>query len=382
MQIPSQPIIFSADPARKSRVEDAAVAFTWGLFLTEAAAGGNPDPTQLLHWPMTRATSKAMDAGEDFMAKQGWPISKWMLMGASKRGWTTWLAAIVEKERVIGIAPVVFDLLNLEVGFQRMRQALGGNWTWVLTDYVSEGVTSYIGTPAFSLLASYMDPLQYKENLTMPKLVINAAGDEFFNLGEGDDWNWWGQLPGETLRFIVTDAEHSMITGLVRALDSVKAWMWALLTNTPRPSPTWTLSTVDGSIALSVAAQPGTPAVSKVVLQTMDTLQTVRKDFRLITGNTPANPCVHGIPVPVFGSGCLVPMLWSSTTLSLNNSDTILLKQDPPAAGGWRAFMGNLFYPGPEGSNTTYELTTQASVIPLTWPVGPCQGQSCEGAFV
>jgi PhoPQ-activated pathogenicity-related protein len=382
--IPSQPIIFTADPARKARSEDSAVAFTWSLFLQEAAAGGNPDPTQLLHWPMTRAASVCMDAGESFLATKGFTINRWMAMGASKRGWTTWLLGAVEKDRLIGITPVVFDLLDMPTGFNRMQQALGNattpEWSFVMSDYVDQGIPTYIGTPGFALLSSYMDPLNYAVNLSMPKLVVNAAGDEFFNLW--DDHTWWGQLPGESLRFIVTAAEHSMITGLVRVLNTVKAWLWALLTNTPRPTPSWQLNTdTDGSIVLNVAAQPGTPQVSQVKLQTVNTLQPLRKDFRLITGNTPADPCKY-IPVPVFGGGCLVPMLWTPTDIALNSSNTIItLKQDAPATG-WRAFMASLFYPGPAGTNTTYELTTQASVIPNTWPAPPCSGQKCDGGFV
>jgi hypothetical protein len=37
---------------------------------------------------------------------------------------------------------------------------------------------------AINLLANVIDPLVYKENLTMPKLVIDATGDEFFMPGQ------------------------------------------------------------------------------------------------------------------------------------------------------------------------------------------------------
>ena len=32
------------------------------------------------------------------------------------------------------------------------------------------------------VLALQVDPLSYKENLTMPKLVVDATGDEFFQV--------------------------------------------------------------------------------------------------------------------------------------------------------------------------------------------------------
>ena len=52
-------------------------------------------------------------------------------------------------------------------------------------DYWNANITLTYGTnkSAFEALASVIDPLVYKENLTMPKLVIDATGDEFFMPG-------------------------------------------------------------------------------------------------------------------------------------------------------------------------------------------------------
>jgi PhoPQ-activated pathogenicity-related protein len=45
-------------------------------------------------------------------------------------------------------------------------------------------VTLGMNQTAINLLANVIDPLVYKENLTMPKLVIDATGDEFFMPGQ------------------------------------------------------------------------------------------------------------------------------------------------------------------------------------------------------
>jgi PhoPQ-activated pathogenicity-related protein len=73
----------------------------------------------------------------EFIAQMvpGYAIKRWMVMGASKRGWTTWFTGAAAPERVMGIAPVVMDLLNFQQGVQHMWQTLG-NWTFAFTDYL------------------------------------------------------------------------------------------------------------------------------------------------------------------------------------------------------------------------------------------------------
>lgn len=68
---------------------------------------------------------------------------------------------------------------------------------------------SYFGTPYVDTLAAIIDPLNYIANLTMPKLVIDATGDEFFQIQ--DDQYWWGKLPGETLRMMVSAAVGGVV---------------------------------------------------------------------------------------------------------------------------------------------------------------------------
>ena len=51
-------------------------------------------------------------------------IERFVVSGVSKRGWTTWLAAAVD-ERVVGIAPIVFDVLNMEASIRHHFAAYG-----------------------------------------------------------------------------------------------------------------------------------------------------------------------------------------------------------------------------------------------------------------
>lgn len=300
-------------------------------------------------------------------------LKKWMVMGASKRGWTTWFVGVADS-RVIGIAPVVMDLLNFKEGVQGMWRSYGG-WTFAFQDYYDLQVPSYFGTNYTDHLAQIIDPLSYKENLTMPKLVIDATGDEFFQMQ--DDYFWWGQLPGESLRMMVDNAEHSMATGALYLITGVEAWYAALLRNSPRPTFNWTINGVDGAITINTyGRQP-----DQVVLRFATTPDAGRRDFRLVSGNTPANPCKY-INVTIFGQACLRPILWVGETIAPVSANTYKLTQPLPPVGYYRAFLAELYYKGPEGSNTTFQLTTQASIIPNTYPYLPCQGAACMGPLV
>src|SRR5437899_9106319 len=106
--VPNQPIVFKDDPSRKPRSEDDFIAYTWDKFLR---TGDEKWPARL---PMTKAAVRAMDTITAFCASEAGGrvnVDKFFVAGGSKRGWTTWTTAAVDN-RVIGIAPIVIDLLN------------------------------------------------------------------------------------------------------------------------------------------------------------------------------------------------------------------------------------------------------------------------------
>jgi len=231
------------------------------------------------------------------------------------------------------------------------------------------------------VLAAALDPLVFKENLTMSKLVVDATGDEFFQIQ--DDNFWWGQLPGENFRVMVDNAEHSMATGALYLITGAECWFKALLDGTPRPTFNWTMDSTTGAITLQTY---GTQPV-RVVNRMATTLDGYRRDFRLVAGDTPANPCKY-IPVPVFGKACLRPIVWigedEGAISYANGVGTYVLTQDPPQVG-WRAWLGELYY------NSTipgiyFQLTTQVSIRPAPgtplYPFPICKGDECIGDLV
>ena len=88
--VPNQPVVFKDDPGRKTRTEDDFIAYTWNHFID---TGDDRWPARL---PMTKSAVRAMDAVTAFTttaAGGGHAVNRFVVSGASKRGWTTWTTA-------------------------------------------------------------------------------------------------------------------------------------------------------------------------------------------------------------------------------------------------------------------------------------------------
>jgi PhoPQ-activated pathogenicity-related protein len=82
---------------------------------------------------------------------------------------------------VKAIAPISFDVLNIEPQVDRHWAAYGGTYSEALADYTELDVFCEVkGTASGRKLREIIDPYEYRDRLTMPKLIINSAGDEFF----------------------------------------------------------------------------------------------------------------------------------------------------------------------------------------------------------
>ena len=109
---------------------------------------------------MTRAVVKAMDVIQEITKSSNIPTNKFFISGASKRGWTTWTTAAVDN-RVMGIAPLVIDMLNLEPSFQHHYRAYG-DWSPAIKNYIDYGIMEWMGTDAFDRLLKLVEPYQFK----------------------------------------------------------------------------------------------------------------------------------------------------------------------------------------------------------------------------
>ncbi len=199
--VPNQPLVFNGDGQK--RTEDSLIAYTWDKFLR---TGEEKWPARL---PMTKSAVRAMDTITDFCAKEEGgkvAVDKFVVCGGSKRGWTTWTTAIVD-DRVIGIAPMVIDMLNIVPSFKHHWQAYGF-WAPAVGDYTAQKIMDWSGSPQYAALMKIEEPFEYRSRLTMPKYVVNATGDQFFL---PDSWQfYWDELPGPKYLRYVPNAEHSL----------------------------------------------------------------------------------------------------------------------------------------------------------------------------
>jgi len=105
-QVPNQPIVFAQDPTKKERSEDAAVAFTWLEFMFH-----KDRDDFVLFFPMVKSVHSALTAIQQYTQQtHEIDLQKFVVAGASKRGWTTWLEGATD-DRVIAIVPIVMDML-------------------------------------------------------------------------------------------------------------------------------------------------------------------------------------------------------------------------------------------------------------------------------
>lgn len=322
--VPNQSLVFHRDG--KERTEDDLIAYTWDQFLR---TGDSRWPARL---PMTKAVVRAMDAVSAFTAtEQGGrrPVATYVVAGGSKRGWTTWTTAAVDK-RVVALCPIVIDLLNIEASFTHHYRAYGA-FAPAVGNYVEQGIMDWQGTPEYRALMKIEEPFEYRDRLTQPKLIMNACGDQFF-LPDSSQF-YFDELKGPKYLRYIPNTDHSLKGS--DAYASLLAWQHAILNRTPLPRFSWKQE-----------------APGRIRVHATDTPKAVRlwqahnpkaRDFRLDT---------------------LGPA-WTATDLTPDAQGQYLGQVTPPTAG-WTAAMVELTYD--LGAPTPLKVTTAVSVTPDRLP--------------
>jgi PhoPQ-activated pathogenicity-related protein len=192
--IPNEPVQFSDESS--TRNEDGIIAYTWRKFLLTG------DETWPLRLPMTKAAVRAMDAVTAFIgAKEqgGVKVERFVVSGGSKRGWTTWATAAVDK-RVAAIVPASIDTLNVVANFVHHWKVYGF-WSPSVKDYDDAGLMDWMGSKEYTKLMEIEDPYSYRDRLTMPKYLVQAAGDQYF-LPDASQFYFEGLKGEKYLRYI------------------------------------------------------------------------------------------------------------------------------------------------------------------------------------
>jgi len=143
-------------------------------------------------WPLLFPMVQSVVAAMNALESQG--FTKFIVHGASKRGWTSWLAGIIGDERVVAIAPEVFDNLNMPA---QMAQQLAywGTYSPMIEPYVSEDLPQRLSDPKVLELAHIVDSYTYLSLLKVPVYIIQGTNDPFWTV---DSLRlYWDAIPGQ-----------------------------------------------------------------------------------------------------------------------------------------------------------------------------------------
>src|SRR5438309_8451683 len=87
-------------------------------------------------------------------------VEKFVVGGASKRGWTTWLTGAVDP-RVQAIAPMVIDMLNMSTQ-AKWAQKVYGKQSEQIRDYTDLNLLEKMDEPDMVKLRGWVDPYSYR----------------------------------------------------------------------------------------------------------------------------------------------------------------------------------------------------------------------------
>lgn len=326
--VPNQTLRF-ADSRRHDRQEDDLIAYSRVKYMITG------DETWLVRLPMVKSGVRAMDAIGEFMATtEGGEIKvdQFVIAGASKRGWTTWLVGLVDK-RVIGMMPLVIDALNTEAVTRHHYEAYGF-FSPSLGDYVRHGLYPHkLGSPEFAAVLKIEDPYMYRhrERMKIPKYVINASGDQYF-LPDNSQY-YFLDLPDEKLLRYVPNTKHNLAGSDAR--ESMIAFYDSLIHQRKRPDYSWTIRD-DGSIEAETNSQP-------IQVNLWQATNKDARDFRLDT----------------------IGAAWTSTPIAAGGQGKWVGKVEQPAEG-FTAFMIEFVFDS--GGKYPLKATTDIKVIPDLLP--------------
>ncbi len=333
--VPNQPLVFRQDGER--RFEDDLIAYTWDKFMTTA------DPNWIARFPMVKSAVRAMDTVQEFLqSEEGGEVTvkEFVVAGASKRGWTTWLTAAMDS-RVAAIVPIVIDVLNVRPSMEHHFAAYGF-WAPAVGDYVEHKITERRDTPEYADLLKIEDPFFYRDCFSMPKYVVNASGDQFF-LPDSSQF-YFDELPGEKLLRYVPNADHSLRGS--DALQGILAFYHAIAHDHARPQFDWSFGE-NGKLRVVCQEEP-------LEVRLWQATNEEQRDFRLET----------------------IDRAYRSQAIPKNGDGSYDAQVSPPEQG-WTAYFAEVTFPSP--GPFPYKFSTPVRVIPDVLPHEGQLGTSAAG---
>jgi len=308
-QVPNQPLF-------DGLYEDGIISLTFENFLKT----GDAEWPLLL--PMVKSAVRAMDTVQAVGKKEfGQDIERFMLTGGSKRGWTTWLTAVVDP-RVESIAPMVIDVLNMDEQMAYQKKVYG-TYTDEVSEYTNRGLQEQMASEGGKGLLAIVDPYEYRDKLTLPKLVVLGTNDEYWCVDSAK--LYFDDLKGKSWLHYEPNAPHGLNLNVVPV---IMAMYRSMLTGKSLPEVKWR-RTEDGEMEVSWN-DPGGKAV-------LWQATSPNRDFRQSE--------------------------WTSSPLEAKSPARVTVTAPE---SGWRAFFVSVEFPLIEG--VTYPLSTMMTVAPESFP--------------
>lgn len=317
-QTPNQPFF-------DDLTEDALISYTLHNFKKDK------DYTWPLLFPMVKSAVKAMDAVQQFSQKQlKHTVNRFVVTGASKRGWTTWLTGASDK-RVEAIAPMVIDVLNMPVSLDYQIKSWG-DYSVQIEDYVKLGIPQSTGSADGQAITAMIDPYSYRSKLTMPKMIFMGTNDEYWVVDNIK--NYLDKIPGKNMLHYVPNAGHDLGDGK-QAMEALSAFFGATINKRPYTECKWSQSITNRKVNLNIKATPD--ALVDVILWSANSPD---QDLRNDT--------------------------WTAQSLKISRKSDVKVTAELPASG-FRAFYVDLKYKTPQGETYTEStrvfLTDNKSVL-------------------
>ncbi|NBA84959.1 PhoPQ-activated pathogenicity-like protein PqaA type [Emticicia sp. CRIBPO] len=311
-QAPNQPLYGDL-------TEDALISYTLHNFKQDK------DYSWPLLFPMVKTAVRSMDAVQEF-ARQNLKqeVDGFVISGASKRGWTTWLSAAIDDKRVKAIGPMVIDMLNMPVTLDYQFKTYG-EYSIQIEDYTKLGIPQSTDTEEGKAITTMIDPYSYRSKLTVPKIIFIGTNDEYWTVDAIK--HYYDQIPGKNMIHYVPNAGHDLGGGK-QAFEALSAFFATTIMNKEYPVSTWSTKPVAGGTELNIDA-PKTELVDATIWWTTSS----DRDFR--------------------------NNLWLSKKLKLKDEPGIKVTVPSPAKG-YQAFYVDLKYKDPSGG--TYTVSTRVFV--------------------
>jgi len=198
-------------------------------------------------------------------------------------------------------------------------------------DYFDAHLMDNLEGDGFQKLMDIEDPYSYRDRFTMPKLIVNAAGDQFF-LPDSSRF-YFNDLPGEKHLLYEANADHSL-----RGTDSdysIAAFYQSIVQRGARPDLAWTFES-DGSIRMTTDRTP-------LQVNLWQATNPDHRDFRVEA----VGRSYHGTALAAESPGVYVARV-------------------PKPAKGWTAFFVEATFAGP--GKFPFKFTTAVRVLPDVEP--------------